>query len=150
VLCHSELAEWIESVQAGSFHMLWRHLGCDRPTQGLQLLLSPAQYTCLAPLLLTWAWYWQVFQVRAIRVFQCQGSRGRAASGGALATEPPRATSSQPESIRIVVPQPFFQIYLTSACPALDEVKKKVDISRLKSKCKNFKKIGQKLVGKKI
>ena len=75
VLRHIQLAEWIESVQAGSFHTLWRHLGCDRPTQGLQLLLSPAQYTCLAPLLLTWAWYWQVAQVGAIRVLQCQGSR---------------------------------------------------------------------------
>ena len=71
----SQLAEWIESVQAGSFHTLWRLLGCDRPTQGLQLPPSPAQYTCLAPLLLTWAWYWQVAQVGAICVLQCQGSR---------------------------------------------------------------------------
>ena len=38
-------------------------------------------------------------------------SKGRAASGGALAPEPPRATRSQPESIRTVVPPTLFSSF---------------------------------------
>jgi len=44
---------------------------------------------------------------------------GRAASGGALAPEPPRATRSQPESIQTIIP--FF-------FPELSQSKKKIRV----------------------
>jgi len=64
-------------------------------------------------------------------------------------------TRSQPESTRIIVPQPLFSDFFDFILPsirivvpqpffpdffALDEFKKKVDFSRLKSKRKKFKK----------
>ena len=77
-------------------------------------------------------------------------STGRAASRGALATELPRATRSQPESIRtvfctpesirIVPPKHWIFHFFRIQTPSMDEVEKNVEFSRLNSKPKWRKK----------